>query len=76
MKINAQSLIEFAVILMVVTAIAIFSLQIISNRINSSSERKADIEEVIQATTSSIEEANCTKMGLSWDKQNGVCEAK
>ena len=76
MRIKAQSLIEFAVILMVVTAIAIFSLQIISNKINSSTTRNADIEEAIHSTTNAIEEANCTKMGLSWDKQNGVCEAK
>ena len=76
MKIKAQSLIEFAVILMVVTAIAIFSLQIINNKINSSTSYQADIDEVIQTTTTSIEESNCTKMGLYWDKQNGICEAK
>ena len=76
MKARAQSLIEFAVILMVVTAIAIISLQIINKKINNpNTSYTADEEEVTQKTDS-IEESNCTKMGLSWDKQNGVCEAK
>ena len=75
MKIKAQSLIEFAVILLSVTAIAIISLQIISNKINSTAYKdEASIEEDLPGV--SQEESNCTKMGLSWDKQNGICEAK
>ncbi len=76
MKLKAQSLIEFAIILMVVTAIAIISLQIISNKINSSSYKDETFLEENIPDSVSTEEANCTKMGLSWDKQNGVCEAK
>ncbi|MCR4881165.1 MAG: hypothetical protein K6A44_04345 [bacterium] len=76
MKRKAQSLVEFAIILMAVTAIAMISLQIISNKINSSvynnyEESQTTIEDAISA-----EEQNCTKMGLHWDKQNGICEAK
>jgi len=76
MKIKAQSLIEFAVILMSVTVVAIVSLQIVSNKINSTDykEEEAVFQEKVQDT--SLEESNCTKMGLFWDKQNGVCEAR
>jgi len=75
MRFRAQSLIEFAVILLAVTAVAIISLQIVSNKINASyQDEKMSIEEDIPGV--SLEESNCTKMGLSWDRQNGVCEAK
>ena len=75
MKIKAQSLIEFAVILMSVTVVAILSLQIVSNKINSTDyKEEAVFQEKVQDT--SLEETNCTKMGLFWDKQNGVCEAR
>ena len=76
MKLKGQSLIEFAVILLVVTVIAMISLHIISSKINSTAygnyeESQATLEDV-QAS----EEENCTKMGLHWDKKNSVCEAK
>lgn len=75
MKFKAQSLIEFAVILMSVTIIAIISLQIISNKINSNVyKEEASIEEDLPGV--SLEESNCTKMGLFWDRQNGICEAR
>lgn len=77
MKFKAQSLMEFAVILMAVTIVAIISLQIISNNINTSSQEEITIEEEEEPPAEvSAEESNCTRMGLSWDKKNGVCEAK
>lgn len=76
MKKSAQSLMEFAIILMVVTVIAIVSLRIIGDKINSSTN-SYDVDENINMDANiSQEEANCTKMGLSWDKNNGICEAK
>jgi len=75
MKLKGQSLIEFAIILLSVTLIAIISLQIIGNKINSSVYKDENtIEEEVQ-DSQSIEEANCKKMGLKWDSQNGLCEA-
>lgn len=77
MRYKAQSLFEFAVILISVTAVAIVTLQLISNKINSSVYTEEPQEEQVQAeNNSNIEEDNCTKLGLSWDKKNGVCEAK
>ena len=76
MKQRAQSLVEFAVILMAVTAVAMVSLQIISNNINSSVYNNYEETQYDTENSISTEEQNCTKMGLSWDKQNGVCEAK
>ena len=76
MKLKAQSLIEFAVILMCVTAVAIISLQIISNKINTDAlSEEVNIETTAPESISS-EETNCTNMGLYWDRQNGICEAK
>ncbi|MCQ2958028.1 MAG: hypothetical protein MJ180_03890 [Candidatus Gastranaerophilales bacterium] len=76
MKSKAQSLIEFAIILLFVTLTAVISLQIIGTKINSSVYRDENmIEEEVQQAQSA-EEANCTKMGLKWDKQNGLCEAQ
>ena len=75
MKLRAQSLIEFAIILLSVTFIAIISLQIIGNKINSSYYKDENtIEEEVQ-NSQSAEEANCKRMGLKWDNQNGLCEA-
>ena len=76
MKFKAQSLMEFAIILMVVTLIAIISLHIISNKINSNVYKDEATLEQESQNAQSTEEANCTKMGLTWDKQNGICEAK
>lgn len=73
---KAQSLVEFAVILLAVTAIAIISLQIISNRINSNVYSNYEESQSTPEDTVSTEEDNCVKMGLVWDKDNGVCEAK
>ncbi len=75
MKFKAQSLIEFAIILMSVTAIAIIALQMINARINPSISTEQQLEEGIETTTST-EADNCTKMGLYWDEANGVCEAR
>ena len=76
MKFKAQSLIEFAVILMCVTAVAIISLQIISNNINTDAiNDEVQIDNTVPEAIST-EETNCTNMGLHWDKQNGICEAK
>jgi len=74
MKKNGQSLIEFAVILMSVTIVAMIALQIISNKINSNSNN-IYTEEYLEENIST-EESDCRKMGLHWDKQNGLCEAK
>jgi len=76
MKLKAQSLMEFAIILLFVTVISFVSLKIISNRINANPYKDSlnTVEE--QDSSLSQEEINCTKMGLSWDKQNGICEAK
>ena len=77
MKKSAQSMIEFAVILLFVTGIAMVSLQIISNRINSNVYNNIENSQTSENESVQENEAlNCTKMGLSWDKQNGVCEAK
>ena len=73
MKKNAQSLIEFAVILIVVTIIAVVSLQVISNKINSSAPVSKETE---NSNITTNEEKDCKEMGLFWDKQNGVCEAR
>ena len=72
MRIKAQSLIEFAVILMIVTAIAIVSLQIISNKINSSTHIDPDDEDTVEDVTDPAGR-NCMQNGLTWDKKNGVC---
>ena len=70
-------MIEFAVILLFVTGIAMVSLQIISNRINSNVYNNIENSQTSENESVQENEAlNCTKMGLSWDKQNGVCEAK
>ena len=74
MKLKGQSLIEFAVILMSVTIVAMIALQVISNKINSNTNVYSE-EEFIDENISS-EESDCKKMGLHWDKQNGLCEAK
>jgi len=76
MKYKAQSLMEFAVILLSVTIVAVISLQIISNKINSAEYHEKNDYKQIEQQSTSAEEANCTKMGLYWDKQNGVCEAR
>ena len=73
---KAQSLVEFAVILLAVTAIAMASLQIISNKINSNVYSNYEESQSTPEDTVTSEEQNCVKMGLSWDKDNGVCEAK
>lgn len=73
---KAQSLVEFAVILLAVTAIAMASLQIISNKINSNEYSNYEESQSTPEDTVTSEEQNCVKMGLSWDKNNGVCEAK
>lgn len=75
MKIKGQSLIEFAVILMSVTVVAFVALQIISAKINSHSNDIFAEEEYLDESIST-EESDCRKMGLHWDKQNGLCEAK
>ena len=72
MKKTAQSLTEFAIILLIVTTIAIGSLQLIENRINSSTNQYDIESEIIPNEGISQEETNCTKMGLHWDKQNGL----
>ena len=71
---KGQSLIEFAVILISVTFVAFIALQIISNKINSAPTVYSD--EIESEENISNEEADCKKMGLHWDKQNGLCEAK
>ena len=76
MKRFAQSLIEFAVILLSVTAIAMISLHIIGSRINSTVYKNYEESQDTPEDTVRTEEENCTKMGLVWDKQNGVCEVK
>ena len=76
MKKYAQSLVEFVVILLSVTVIAMISLHIISNRINSTVYKNYEESEDTPEDTVKTEEDNCTKMGLVWDKENGVCEAK
>ena len=73
---KAQSLVEFAVILLAVTAIAMVSLQIISNKINSNVYSNYEESNASPEDTIYTEEDNCTKMGLVWDKKNGVCEAR
>ena len=73
---KAQSLVEFAVILLVVTAVAMISLQIISNKINSNVYSNYEGSQSTPEDTVVSEEDNCTKMGLVWDKVNGVCEVK
>ena len=73
---KAQSLVEFAVILIAVTAVAMASLQIISNKINSTVYSNYEESQSTPEDTVSSEEENCVKMGLVWDKTNGVCEAK
>ena len=76
MKYRAQSLVEFAVILLAVTAIAMLSLQIISNKINSTAYNNYEESQDSPIDTVLTEEQNCIKMGLSWDTKNGICEAK
>lgn len=73
---KAQSLVEFAVILLAVTAIAMVSLQIISNKINSNVYSNYEESQDTPEDRVNTEEDNCVKMGLYWDKDNGVCEAK
>ena len=75
MKYKAQSLIEFAIILMSVTVVAVISLHIVDKKINSQAQLN-DTFQVQEIQNISQEETNCTKMGLHWDKSNGICEAK
>lgn len=76
MKFKAQSLVEFAVILLCVTAVAWFSLQVISNKINSNVYTNYEESDDLESENKISEETNCTKMGLHWDAKNGICEAK
>ena len=70
MKFKAQSLIEFAAILLIVTLIAVVSLQIISNKINASND--ATNEDTIEDKMDPAGR-NCEKNGFTWDNQNKVC---
>ena len=72
---KAQSLIEFAIILIAVTIVAVISLQLISNKINSSSSNDDNMSKQ-ETNIQTSEEEYCKKLGLSWDKENGICEAK
>lgn len=83
MKRKAQSLLEFSIILIVATLIAVVSVQFINKKINDNEEEiQAEIEQIKENSSSkpedniSIDEKNCTQMGLSWDAQNNVCEPK
>ena len=76
MKVKAQSILEFVVILFFATLVAVVSLQFISNRINANSDDIDVITSEEKNKSISPDEANCIENGLVWDKQNGVCEAK
>ena len=83
MKRKAQSLLEFSIILIVATLIAVVVIQFINKKINDvEEETQVEIEQVSKDSSSqnenniSIDEKNCTQMGLSWDAQNNVCEPK
>jgi hypothetical protein len=81
MRRKAQSLLEFSIILIVATLIAVVLVQFINKKINDTEEAQIEIEQVSEDSSLkneniSIDEKNCTQMGLSWDAQNNVCEPK
>ncbi len=83
MRRKAQSLLEFSIILIVATLIAVVSVQFINKKINDSEEEiQTEVEQVSEEASSqkennvSIDEKNCTQLGLNWDAQNNVCEPK
>ena len=83
MRRKAQSLLEFSIILIVATLIAVVLVQFINKKINDSEEEiQTEIEQVSEETSSqkennvSIDEKNCIQLGFNWDAQNNVCEPK
>ncbi len=73
-KSNAQSLVEYALILALVTVIAITALQFLGQRVNTA---VTGVGDDVEKTTQDAAKTYCEGLGsgYSWNESTGKCES-